>query len=170
MKLKSILSILALSALIYSCGDDDNNDPFDGVPSSEIVDVELREATLTGSSESSSSRELAVGDQKWWKQKISKVQYSGECGGAEDQELTDGYYYGFYPSGEYYAKSGKDGTPVRAGSWQWVDGDKDAIYISSVTFTLRGLNDDELIIASDQSQGPCSAITWEQFNQPYIEE
>ena len=169
MKLRNIFSILILSILIVSCGDDDDsNDPFAGVPKSEIVDIELRDVTLSGTA-SSNGRTLAVG-QKWWKQKVSKVDLSGECGDNEDQEITDGYYYGFYSSGEYYAKSGQDGTPIRVGSWQWVDEDtKDAIFVSSVEFTLRGLNDEELIIASDQSQASCTVITWEQFNEPYTE-
>ncbi|WP_420580984.1 hypothetical protein [Reichenbachiella sp.] len=168
MKLKALFSTLTLSIFLISCGsDDDSNDPFAGVPSSDIVEVELRDATLSGSG-SSSGRGAAVG-QKWWKQKISKIEGSGVC---EDltEDVTQGYYYGFYPSGEYYAKASKESTPVRAGSWQWEDNDtKEAILISSVAFTLRGLNSDELIIASDQSQGDCGAITWEQFNNPYEE-
>ncbi|MEP2023458.1 MAG: hypothetical protein ABJH98_09430 [Reichenbachiella sp.] len=170
MKFNILFSILTLSFLIFSCGDDDDNDdPFAGVPSSEIVDVDLRDVTLSGSTSTSGGKTLGVG-QKWWKQKVSKIELSGECGDNEDQEITDGYYYGFYSSGEYYAKSGQDGTATRVGSWQWVDSDtKDAIFIQSVEFTLRGLNSDELIIASDQSQASCTAITWEQFDQPYTE-
>lgn len=168
MKLSTLFSILTLSLFVFSCGgDDDNDDPFSSVPSSDIVDFELRDTTLSGSL-SSSGRGAAVG-QKWWKQKISKIEGSGAC---EDltEDITQGYYYGFYPSGEYFAKVTKESTPVRAGSWQWEDTDtKDAILISSVTFTLRGLNSDELIIASDQSQGDCGAITWEQFGEPYEE-
>ncbi|SMD32030.1 hypothetical protein SAMN04488029_0368 [Reichenbachiella faecimaris] len=170
MNLKTLFSILTLSIFIFGCGDDDDNDdPFAGVPSSEIVDVDLRDVTLSGTASSSGGRILAVG-QKWWKQKVSKVDLSGECGDNEDQEITDGYYYAFYSSGEYYAKIGKEGTATRVGSWQWVDSEtKEAIFIQSVEFTLRGLNSDELIIASDQSQATCTAITWEQFNQPYTE-
>lgn len=173
MKLRNIFSILILSILIVSCGDDDDsNDPFAGVPKSEIVDIELRDVTLSGTA-SSNGRTLAVG-QKWWKQKVSKVDFSGECGENEDIEVTDGYYYGFYSSGSYYAKVGEDGTPFSVGSWQWVDSDsKDAMFINtqegSAEFTLRGLNDDELIIASDQSQASCKIITWEQFNEPITE-
>lgn len=169
MKLSALFSILTLSLFVFSCGgDDDNDDPYAGVPSSEIVDIDLRDATLSGSA-SSSGRGAAVG-QKWWTQKVSKIDLSGECGDNESQEITDGYYYGFYPSGEYYAKTSQDATPIRAGSWQWEDDDtKDAIIISSVVFTLRGLNSDELIIASDQSQASCTVITWEQFNNPYEE-
>lgn len=173
MKLKSILFSLSLAMLIFSCGDDDDNDdPFAGVPKSEIVDIELRDVTLSGTI-SSAGRSQAIG-QKWWKQKISKVDLSGECGDNEDQELSDGNYYAFYPSGSYYTKSGKDGTPVSVGSWQWVDSDtKDAMFVNtqggSAEFTLRGLNDEELIIASDQSQATCTIITWEQFNEPYTE-
>lgn len=169
MKLSALFSILTISLFVFSCGgDDDNDDPFAGVPSSEIVDIDLRDATLSGSA-SSSGRGAAVG-QKWWTQKVSKIDLSGECGDNKSQEITDGYYYGFYPSGEYYAKTSQDATPIRAGSWQWEDDDtKDAIIISSVVFTLRGLNSDELIIASDQSQASCTVITWEQFNNPYEE-
>lgn len=167
MSIKSTFFYLSLSILIVSCGGDDDDDPYSGVPSSEIVDLELRDATLSGSV-SSSSRVLAVG-QKWWKQKISKVEGSGLCED-ESEDVTQGYYYGFYPSGEYYAKTSKEATPIRAGSWQWDDSDtKEAIIISSVTFTLRGLNAEELIIASDQSQGDCGVITWEQFVEPYEE-
>lgn len=159
--------MLSLALFIYSCGSDDDDDPYSGVPSSEIVDVELRDAALSGSA-SSSGRQLAVG-QKWWKQKVSKIDLSGECGDAEGQELTDGNYYGFYSGGEYYYKTSMDATPIRVGSWQWTDNDKNAIFISSVEFSLRGLNDDELIIASDQSQATCTVITWEQFNEPFSE-
>ncbi|WP_422359180.1 hypothetical protein [Reichenbachiella sp.] len=173
MKLKAIFSVLTLSILVFACGgDDDNDDPFASVPSSEIVDIELRDAALSGSA-SSSGRSAAVG-QKWWLQKVSKIDLSGECGDAESQEVTTEYYYAFYPSGQYYYQSSKEGTPISAGSWQWVDSNtKDAIYVNvqagQVEFTLRGLNDDELIIASDQSQASCTVITWEQFGNPYEE-
>lgn len=170
MKLKYLCSILCLSVLIYSCGgDDDSDDPFASVPSSEIVDIELRDVTLSGSA-SSSGRVAAVG-QKWWKQKVSKVQYSDLCSDEEDEDYSqDNYYYAFYSSGQYYVKIGEDGTPQSAGNWQWVDSEsKDAIFVSSVEFTLRGLNDDELIIASDQSQEGCGIVTWEQFNEPHEE-
>ncbi|MEO9967256.1 MAG: hypothetical protein ABJF11_15765 [Reichenbachiella sp.] len=168
MKLKNLITLVSLSLLMISCGsDDDNNDPYADVPSSEIVELELRDAALSGSA-SSSGRTQAVG-QKWWKQKVSKVDLSGECGDNEDQEVTDGYYYGFYPAGEYYYKLDMDATPIRVGSWQWADSDKDAIIISSIEFDLRGLNDDELIISSDQSQATCTVITWEQFDQPFEE-
>lgn len=176
MKVKAILSILALSAVIYSCGDDDDSDPFDGVPSGEIVDVDEREETLTGSTGSSSSRELAVGDQKWWKHVKTKMQLSGECGDNEELEDTQSNYYGFYPGGEYYYKTGKDGNPVRVGSWEWVDTEtKDVMYISNYTtetsgeFTLRSLNENEVVYANEQVVATCTAISWSQFNQPYIE-
>lgn len=172
MNLKAILSILTFSILIYACGgDDDNDDPYANIPSSEIVDVELRDVALSGSS-SSSGRGAAVG-QKWWLQKVSKIDLSGECGDAESQEITTEYYYAFYPSGQYYYQTSKDDTPILAGSWDWFNSDKDAMFINiqgnTAEFTLRGLNDDELIIASDQSQATCTVVTWEQFNNPYEE-
>ena len=168
MKFKSFIYVLGLSISMWSCGgDSDSDDPFNNVPSSEIVAFELRDATLSGST-SSSARGVAVG-QKWWKQKISKIEGSGVCEDATE-DITQGYYYGFFASGEYYAKETKDGTAFRVGSWQWEDLDsKDAILIQGATFVLRGLNADELIIASDQSQGDCGAITWEQFIEPYTE-
>ena len=169
MKLNYLLSLLSLSILIYSCGgDDDSSDPFDSVPSGEIVDIELRDATLSGTV-SSAGRQAAIG-QKWWTQVVSKVDFSGQCGDNEDQEVTDGNYYAFYPDGDYYAKTSKEGSTSYVGSWEWEDEDtKDAIIIQGIEFSLRGLNSDELIIASDQSQASCTVITWEQFDKPYTE-
>lgn len=175
IKLK-ILILISVMMLFISCGDNpagsSGGDKFEGVPKGEIVPVELRDETLTGISNSSSKRK-AANSQKWWRQVVSKIDYTG-CEGYEDEEITaENMYFGFKPEGSLYVKDGENGSESYATSWQWSDESKSAIVLGmapDVEFELTALNDEEVVYASSQEfEGGCRAVTWEQFGDPVQE-
>lgn len=164
------LRLLSIFVLI-GCGDDDN-DPYSGIPSGEIVDVELREAALIGSG-SSSGRLLAIG-QKWWKLQDGEIRYNGSCDDETEDISPEDTYYGFYSSSQLYTKSGIDGTPAFVGSWQWVNSNKDALFINfdmlrGKELELRALNEDELTYLQEDADGDCQILTWQGFGDPISE-
>lgn len=159
------LFVVLLSAIVVACGGDDDPDPFSEVPSGEIVAVDDRDFVLTGEDSSSGRVEQTF---KWWKQNVSKLDFSSdECGEDEDLSQTD-VYYAFTSSGDVRVRQGSSGDGYVARSWAWSSSAKDAINIdgeTSVDFELRALNNSELIYASYQEAQGCSLITWERFIQ-----
>ncbi|MEX0722044.1 MAG: hypothetical protein WD059_15310 [Balneolaceae bacterium] len=169
-----IISLFVLSIVIFSCGSPTGSsyDVFEGVPTGEIVPVEERDETLTGIESASANKQMSTSAnaQKWWLQKISKIEYSG-CLDAEDEDITlDNTYFAFKPDGDMYIKVGEDGTEQNATSWEWTDESKSAIELElypDVEFELTSLNDDELVYASlQEGEQGCKAVTWEQFGDP----
>ncbi|WP_424964031.1 hypothetical protein [Ekhidna sp.] len=159
------LYVIFLAAIVAACGSDDGDtDPFSDVPSGEIVSVDERDFVLTG--EDASGRTAQT--YKWWKQNVSKIDFSSEeCGDDEDLSQTD-VYYAFTSSGNIRVRQGASGDGYIARTWAWSSSAKNAINIdgeTSVDFELRALNNTELIYASYQSAQGCSLVTWERFVQ-----
>lgn len=157
---------LVLVVVLSSCGSDDgaSADPFSSIPSGEIVAVEERDRVLTG--EDAAGRTTQT--YRWWKQDISKLDFStDECGEDEDLSQTD-TYYAFAPNGDIRVRFGTTGDGTAASSWEWSSTAKDAINIegeTSVDFVIRALNDSEVIYASYQEAQGCSLVTWERFTR-----
>jgi hypothetical protein len=156
---------IAFVSVISSCSSEDSSNGLDGVPSGEIVSVEKRQLTLTGFSDSPQNSET----QKWWTHVISKVNINGpeECG--EDVTQNELGYVAFYDDGGIYIKSSRSGSASRSGSWEWTNSDKNSITTQNVDFTVTYLNDTNVVYASVQSSGPCSATTYEKFNDPFFD-
>ena len=163
-KLKNVFVVLFFFSIFIACsGDDDSTLELIGVPTGEIVAVELRQEVLTGFSN-------GAGSQKWWTHVTSSVDFSStECG--DDQEYNNQGYYAFYASGEYYYKTSTNGSETLVGTWAWEDSSKSKMIISnqsgSAVNTVTYLNADNVVFGSNQSSGGCSAITFEQFNNPF---
>ena len=168
--LKKTLALIIITLVtISSCSKDDDSTSgsFGDAPSGEIVPVEERAFVLTGFDETS-SKSLNKSDesQKWWLHLESVVSFSGDCGGEEDISIEEqDAYVAFYPDGSIYAKAGEDGSPINSyESWSWVDSStKDKIIFQGIEFTFTELWEERLVIASKQSQGSCSAVTYEEF-------
>lgn len=164
--MKKIYAIL-LTVVVSACGGDDGgSDSFAGVPSGTIVAVGERDFVLTG--EDAGGR-LAQVTYKWWELDVSKIDISGpeDCGDDEDLTQAD-TYVAFASNGDVRARIGTEGDGSVGGSWEWTSSSKDAIFLNgetSVEFKIRGLNESEVIYASKQSAGVCSAITWERFTR-----
>lgn len=173
MNLKKLLTLLVVSFFVVSCSsDDDIAGDLAGVPKGEIVELALRNITLTGSDDLNVPRNTDTSSQKWWTHVISSATINREeCG--DDTEIKNSGYFAFYPNGDYYAKTSKDGTAIRQGSWSWTSSSKDKITVSTqlgtVNFSVTYLNDNNVVYASVQSEGGCSATTYEQFNDPFFE-
>lgn len=180
-----VLSILILS-LVISCSDNptdstttDTNqtvtDKFQGVPTGEVVSIEKRDSVLTGSNKNDSNSKTLAGTaaQKWWLQKVSKIDYTS-CTDYEDQDITlEDTYFAFKTSGGLYYKTGTDGSEQYATSWEWSDESKSAILLDEfpgISLEILSLNDNEVVYASSQTDGDCKVITWEQFGSPHLEE
>ncbi|OSY88994.1 hypothetical protein WH52_04860 [Tenacibaculum holothuriorum] len=165
-KTKSIFVLLMLTGLIFSCSSDDDiaSNGLEGVPKGEIVPVGERNEALTGFSGKSIN-----GSQKWWSHAITKVTVTGGCDG--DVEVKETGFFAFYKDGGLYVRTTKDGTPVKGGEWKWEDDNKDAVIVTAngntQKFTVTYLNSSNVVYASVQTQGPCTATTYEQFNNPY---
>lgn len=161
--MKKINLVVLLSLLIAACGgSDDPGDPFGDVPSSEIVAVEQRDAVLSGVAESGRSEQ----NYKWWQQDVSRITYSAACE-EEDEDITVGGYLAFVSGGDLRSSTSGSDEGSSVGTWRWASDAKDAIVIPSlsedVQFVIRGLNESQVIYASNQSFGPCSVISWERF-------
>ncbi|MEO9803103.1 MAG: hypothetical protein ABJF04_07645 [Reichenbachiella sp.] len=173
MKYLSFLFILALSLFAgFGCGSDDNNDPYEGIPTGEIVELDLRDAALSGSG--SSGGRFAVG-QKWWKHQNGQFRYNGTCSEeTKDISLSD-IYYGFYSSNQFFIKEGLNGDPELGGSWQWEDTNtKEALLINysdlrGLELKLRALNNDKLVYLSEVAVGECTTLIWEELGEPQTE-
>lgn len=164
-----IVIFVAITIVSCSSNDDESSNWLDTIPSGEIIATEEREKALTGFSEDESEEEL----QKWWTHVVSNVEITGpeECG--ESIAVNNSGFIAFYTNGSIYYKSSKSGSAVYNGSWEWVDSNKDAVYVSnslgSQEFTLTYLNEDNIVYGSQQSEGSCAAITYEEFDEPYFE-
>ncbi|SHI85926.1 hypothetical protein [Flavobacterium haoranii] len=166
---KLILSVLFISSvtLFTSCSsDDDGGSGLSGVPTGEIVEVSLRQETLTGFDDEGN------GSQKWWTHVVSSADFSSDdCG--DDQTVEDGGYYAWYPNGNYYYKTSINGSTTLAGSWEWTNSSKTKIYIHNNStgaegeMTLTYLNESNIVYGIKQSGGGCSVTTYEQFNNPF---
>ena len=157
--------LLVIAAALYACGSDDTSaDPFSAVPSGEIVAVEERDFVLTGVDASARTAQTF----KWWKQEISRLDFSSEeCGDDEDLAQSD-VYYAFTSDGNIRVRQGTSGDGTVARSWEWSTTAKEAINIdgeSSVDFVIRSLNESEVIYASFQAAEGCSLVTWERFTR-----
>jgi len=168
-KTKILMAFLMVGAIFMSCSSDDSGDSgnLDGVPSGEIVALELRNETLTGFSGLSRNE----GSQKWWSHTTSDFNFSG-CGEEGEDYSYDGLgYYAFYPDGSMYSKSGINGTPTYLQEWEWTDSSLSAIYVrgeTSVPFTVTYLNEDNVVYGSNQSVGGgCSLTSYEQLGDPH---
>jgi len=172
---KHLLALLFSSVIVLSnCGSDDEEEgPYDGIPSGEIVVEDQRHITLTGIAQSGSGRSLAVG-QKWWKGTERGVKYNGTC---NDQlpvsQYQDNEYIAFNPGGSLFTKEGANGDELPAGNWQWED-NKDAIQINRPTFAgkyvLRALDDTQVVYMKEVVDGECTIITWERLTDPITEQ
>jgi len=163
-KLTKLFVAVAFVSIITSCSSSDGDgNPFDDAPSGEIVSVEKRQLALTGFSDSPESGET----QKWWTHVTSKITVNGpeECG--EDVTENNLGYLAFYPDGGIYARTSRTGPITPGGFWEWANSDKNAIVTQGINFTITYLNDTNVVYASVQSSGPCSATTYEQFNDPF---
>lgn len=176
-KIKQFMPLIAINLLLlFSCSNDEEKvvkDNFAGVPTGEIVALELRDATLTGFEASAKKNEASKGAQKWWSHVISKVTYNGSaCVKKEGEVLGEKKgYFAFYPNGGLYVRSSKNGTPIRGGSWKWKSSSKNMVVvtINGVSFDnkLTYLNANNVVYASAQPHSGCTAYTYEQFGSPY---
>tara|TARA_B100000767_G_C19731721_1_gene522023 strand:+ start:762 stop:1262 length:501 start_codon:yes stop_codon:yes gene_type:complete len=157
--------LIAFVGVISSCSSEDSSNGLDDVPSGEIVSVEKRQFTLTGFSDSPQNSET----QKWWTHVISKASVNGpeECG--EDETQNDLGYIAFYEDGGIYYKTSISGSAQRGGSWEWTNSDKNSIITQNIEFTVTYLNDTNVVYGSFQTSGPCSATTYEKFNNPFFD-
>ena len=150
MKPTALNLILAtlMSFALLSCSKDDNGkdnengNPFANVPSGKIVPVAKRASVLTGT-ENANPKSSRVASQKWWKHKLSVIDFSDNCGVEDEKVTSNDVYFGFYPTGEIYVKNGENGSPVNSGkTWSWVDSStKDKIFFQGVEFTFTELWD-----------------------------
>ena len=169
MKITKFFILVAVIGTFSFCSSSDDSESLDNVPNGEIVPIEQREITLTGFSENQQSGE----SQKWWTHVVTKVVLSGpdECG--ENQTINNQGYFAFYTNGGLYYKSSSSSSPISAGSWEWANSNKTSILVSNQSgeqdFSVTYLNDSNVVYGSVQSQGPCSATTYEQFNNPFFE-
>lgn len=173
MKNSTLLALIIISTLFLAgCGSDDDDDPYAGIPTGDIVDLELRDAALIGST--SSGGRFAVG-QKWWKVLNGEIRYNGTCDDETEDITPTNTYYGFYSSNLFYIKEGVNGDPQMVGSWQWVNTNtKEALFINKttlqgLTLTLRALNENQLVYLSEVEDGECNTLTWEELGEPAIE-
>jgi len=171
---KILVFFFMAAAILSSCSSDDSSDDgggnnLDGVPTGEIVALNLRNAALTGFSQLDRNE----GTQKWWTHIISDFNYSG-CGDEEGFSQEGNGYYAFYPDGTMFEKSGIDGIPSYLQEWQWTDASLSAVYVrgdTSVPFTVTYLNDDNVVYGSNQNiSGSCSIISYEQLGNPHFED
>lgn len=152
---------------MVSCGgSDDVSSGLPGVPTGEIVSVELRQQTLTGFSSRGAT------NQKWWTHEVSNFDFNNvDCG--DDDTLNNQGYIAFYPDGSLYQRYSTAGTAFKTGDWAWTDSGKSAIRLTrqgeSAVFTVTWLNDDNVVYGSNQSAGSCSVITYEKFGNPYFD-
>lgn len=160
------MGLLVITLTSCSKDDDGGSNGLEGVPSGEIVEVGLRQETLTGFNEEGS------GTQKWWTHVISSADYSSaDCG--DDEVIEDGGYYAWYPDGSYYYKAIISDTPSLVGSWEWTNSSKTKVYIHNYTTSAEGemtvtyLNESNIVYGTNQSAGGCSVTTYEQFNNPF---
>lgn len=167
-----IYFLLLFLLFAFGCGGDDDDDPYAGIPTGDIVDLELRDAALIGST--SSDGRFAVG-QKWWKVIRGEIRYNGTCEDETEDTTPANTYYGFYSSNLFYIKEGINGDPQSVGSWQWENTNtKEALLINStalrgLTLTLRALNENELVYLSEVEDGECNVLTWEELGEPQTE-
>lgn len=167
--------ILLLFTSIFaatSCGSDDDDDPYAGIPIGEIVEIDLRDALLSGSA--NSGGRFAVG-QKWWKHLNGEIRYNGTCTEETETINLSNVYYAFYSSNQFFTKEGVNGQPELAGSWQWVNTNtKEALFINStrlqgLSLTLRALNENALVYLSEVVDGECTTLTWEELGESHSE-
>ncbi|MFY9244016.1 MAG: hypothetical protein WAO74_13430 [Polaribacter sp.] len=163
---RNVLLLTLAFTFSFCSGDDSDSGQFPGVPSGEIVALELRQETLTGYSAK------GVDAQKWWTHVVSNIDISGpeDCG--EGQSIRNVGYFAFSPNGDLIFRTSKNGSTTTRGTWRWGNDNKNTVYasdIGNVEFTLTYLNANNLVIASQQAAGPCSATTYEQFNDPFVD-
>lgn len=160
---QNVWVVLAAATLFLGCSSDDGgSSKLSGVPTGEIVAVELRDESLTGFSD-------GEGAQKWWRHVISSIEYNSEdCG--DSQEIENVGYFAFYPNGNYYQKSSIESTQQLVGSWEWKNDAKKQMYFSNQTgegeVTLTYLNEINIVFGSSMSAEGCSVTSYEQFNNP----
>lgn len=164
MKLNLRLWLLGFVMVCFSCGSDDDNDPYSGIPSGKIVELDERESMLMGTDE-----------QKWWKHLNGQFRYVGTC--TEDTESFNvaSTYYGFYSSNQLFLREGMNEQPFLVGSWQWENANtKNTLLINywelkGLKLELRALNDEQLVYLSEEIDGDCTQLIWEELGEPFSE-
>ncbi|WP_432670981.1 hypothetical protein [Flavobacterium sp. SM2513] len=164
---KNICLLLFVSSAFIACSSDDGGDStLSGVPSGEIVSVELRNETLTGFSDDE-------GSQKWWTHVVSSIFSSNEEECGWDTEYENQGYFAFFPDGNYYQRTSFSGSQTLVGSWEWANSSKTKISISNQTgegvMTVTYLNDENIVFGNKQNIEGCSITSYEQFNDPIWE-
>ncbi len=146
---KLFAMITAIALFTFSCKKDDDNQhgPHDEtstiselVPKGTIVPLSERNATLTGSNESTAARTTAT--QKWWELEESAhvITFNVVCDGVsvpdnhsfEPLDEDDRRFVAFSNNGNILQSKTSDGTgAIVTGTWKWVDENKNAIEITS---------------------------------------
>ncbi len=171
MKTAKLLITLLFISLIFSCSSDEDTGGLEGVPSGEIVSVELRNVTLTGFNELSGKSNNKGNSQVWWSNATSDFKFTGSCpedGDYEDENFNTPGFFAFYPNGKMYYKSSVGGDPTFFQNWRWTDSNKTHVYVrdeTDVAYEITYLNSKNVVYGSKRSEGGCTLVSYEQMSR-----